>query len=195
MTKEKRLEFYREKIKALRTRIEERIVAEHECFLKNAFLFYSATDRILADEEMSLVPVPIEHSLAYIGTVGRGATLGTYLRWWRDCKEALNFVEKTWFVEKPIEPRLLCYLAGSPLSGSNGCGEVTPDGVVYRRVVSSFGDALQSFMAASWSCSHEMKERRRGDLNLRRVAEILRLDPAVMSHYEKVMRELSSKKA
>ncbi len=169
--------------------------AEQKCFLENAFLFYSATERILSDESLAFIPVPFENNLAYIGTSGlRDATLGVYVKWWQRYKGAVSFEKKSWLVGKPIDPRLLYFIAGSPLSGSNGCSEVNPDGVSYKRVLSPFIDAWQSFMNVNKSYTEEDKKIHRGNLTLRDAARILRADPAAMSYYEQVLRDLESGK-
>ncbi len=180
---------------AERARIVDDIEAEQKCFLENAFLFYSATERILNDDALCFIPVPFENNLAYSGTSGlRGATLGVYVKWWQVYKGALSLEKKSWLVGKPIEPRLLYFIAGSPLSGSNGCSEVNPDGVSYKRVLSPFIDAWRSFMNVNKSHTAADKETRRGNLTLCDAARILRADPAVMTQCEKVMLDLASGK-
>ncbi len=171
------------------------VQSERKCFLKNAFLFYSATEKILADDNLFFIPVPFENNLAYVGTNGlRGATLGVYVKWWQTYKEALIIGETPWHVGKKTEPRLLYFLAGSPLSGSNGCSAVNPDGTSWRHVVPSpFYAAWSPFRQINQSYPDEVKEARRGPYTLRDAARILREDPAVMAHFEEVMRELNEK--
>ena len=95
---------------------------EVELFLKNAFLLYNNADRIMNDCRMFLTPVPIKSALAYTGTSGfRNPTLGIYVEWWLNCKECLP-------KDNSGNDALTYYVAGSPLSGSNSCSCVYPDG-------------------------------------------------------------------
>ena len=96
---------------------------EQELFLKNAFLFYNNAEGILNNSRMFLAPVPFQSGLAYSGTSGfRKPTLGVYIEWWLSCKE----VDLT--KDKDGNEALTYHIAGSPLSGSNRCSCVYPDG-------------------------------------------------------------------
>ncbi len=186
---------YMRRRKAERANITGDVRAEQKCFLKNAFLFYSATERILTDDNLFFIPVPFNNNLAYIGTNGfRGATLGVYVKWWQTYKDALIIGETPWYVGKKTEPRLLYFLAGSPLSGCNGCSAVNPDGTSWRHVVPSpFYNAWRPFREINQSYSDEVKQAHRGPYTLRDAARILRADPVVMAHYEEVMRKLNER--
>ncbi len=165
--------------------------AEEKCFSKNAFLFYSATERILVDENLCHIRVPMNNNLAYIGTSGlRDATLGVYVKWWQTYKKALFFARTSWF-KKTTEPRLVYFIAGSPLSGRNHCSAVNSDGIEYHGVhLSPFFDAWHSFRDINKSYPEELKKSHRGKRTLREAAEILSADPDVMAHYEQVMHNL-----
>ncbi len=186
-----RKEYMRRRI-AARESTTVLVRAEQNCFLKNAFLFYSATEKILADDDLFFIPVPFENNLAYSGTYGfRGATLGVYVKWWQVYKAALIFAKKSWLCGQKTEPRLLYFLAGSPLSGCNRCSAVNPDGVSSQHIVPSpFSAAWRPFWEVNRTYPNEVKEARRGPYTLRDAACILREDPAVMAHYEEVMQEL-----
>ncbi len=177
------------------TRKREEATAEEKSFLENAFLFYSATERILADEKLRFVVTPFSNHLAYTGRSGfRGATLGTYVTWWQRYKAALSFEVANSSGEMAIEPRLLYHIAGSPLSGSNVCAAVCPKGSSHRRSVCPFTDAWRSFMDANRTNSVDDEEHRRSSYSIRDAVRILRADPDVMAHYEQVMRNLASGK-
>ncbi len=164
-----------------------KVVAEQECFLKNAFLFYAATSRIVSDERLSSIPVPFENGLAYTGTSGlSNATLGVYVKWWQKYKDALRYVEKT--EQNESEPRLLYRIAGSPLSGCNGCSEVNAEGKTFRRVVSPFTNAWRSFMEVNKTSYVDEKSKYQKMLTLNDAVMILRNDMDVMANYEKVIQ-------
>lgn len=91
-------------------------------FYKNAFLFYRNAHRILNDSRMFLAPVPIQSGLMYVGTSGlQSPTLGVYIEWWLNCEADLTKDEQG-------NDALTCRFAGSPLSGTNHCICVYPDG-------------------------------------------------------------------
>ncbi len=158
-----------------------KVATEQECFLKNAFLFYAATNRIVSDERLSSIPVPFENGLAYTGASGlSNATLGVYVKWWQKYKDALRYVEKT--EQNESEPRLLYRIAGSPLSGCNGCAEVNAEGKTFRRVVSPFANAWRSFMEVNKTSSLAEKSNHRNMLTLNDAALILRDDMNVIKN-------------
>lgn len=91
-------------------------------FYKNAFLFYRNAHRILNDSRMFLAPVPIQSGLMYTGTSGfHYPTLGVYIEWWLNCEADIT-------KDKHGKDALTCRIVGSPLSGSNHCTCVYPDG-------------------------------------------------------------------
>ncbi len=91
-------------------------------FYKNAFLFFRNAHRILNDSRMFLAPVPVQSGLAYTGNSGlHYPTLGIYIEWWLNCEENIT-------KDKNGRDALTCRIAGSPLSGSNHCTCVYPDG-------------------------------------------------------------------
>lgn len=93
-----------------------------DLFYKNAFLIFRNADRILSDSRMFLAPVPIRNGLAYTGTSGLHCpTLGVYMEWWLNCEANIT-------KDKKGRDALTCHIAGSPLSGSNHCTCVYPDG-------------------------------------------------------------------
>lgn len=93
-------------------------------FAKNAFLFYRNAHRILSDSRMFLAPVPVQNGLMYTGTSGfRNPTLGVYVEWWLNCEVDLT-------KDKEGKDAMTWYITGSPLSGSNHCTCVYPDGTI-----------------------------------------------------------------
>ena len=91
-------------------------------FTDHAFFFLDHREQILNDSRMFLAPVPIRNGLAYTGTSGfQHPTLGVYIEWWMTCVPAIivRYRKNTWLTYR---------IAGSPLSGSNRCGIVNPQG-------------------------------------------------------------------
>lgn len=109
-------------------------------FLDHAFFFYQNADRILKDSRMFLAPVSIQQGIAYTGTSGLNyPTLGIFLEWWICCHSNVTTNEKG-------EDALTFSFAGSPLSGSNNCTRIYPDGNLESYHHSSFGPLWGSFM-------------------------------------------------
>ena len=111
---------------------------DQKLFTDNAWFLLNNAERVFSDSRMFLSPVRIQNGLAYSGTSGFWQpTVGVYLEWW------LNF-------EKPAIDKngnLVWYISGSPLSGSNCCCSVKPDGeVVDISQRTSFMDIYRSFM-------------------------------------------------
>lgn len=100
------------------------LTLERKVFTDHAWLFWDNIDRIFSDSRMFFAPVPVSHSLAYTGASGFGAaTLGTYLEWWLYGPSTLHF-------DDDGRRALTFQIAGSPLSGRNGCSCVHEDGTV-----------------------------------------------------------------
>jgi hypothetical protein len=109
-------------------------------FLENAFVFLENRERILSDSRMFLCPVPIQNGLAYTGISGfRHPTLGIYVEFWKACPYS-NIMEKNG------KKWLLWHIAGSPLSGSNRCGLVNPQGETKCEQVTNFINIWRPFM-------------------------------------------------
>lgn len=135
-------------------------------FLKNAFLFYSNADRILSDSKMFLAPVPVQSGLAYTGTSGfRCPTLGVYVEWWKNCVIDLT-------KDSDGKEALTYHVAGSPLSGSNKCSCVHPDGSTCTIVHNPFLPVWRSFIEIN-SRYDEAKSRYEA-YSLEEVAQLLR---------------------
>lgn len=133
----------KKKKKAPQQQQEELPDPEKELFLQNAFLLFRNADRILNDSRMFLAPVPIQSGLAYTGTSGfMKPTLGVYIEWWQNCK-----VDVTKDLDG--EDALTYHLAGSPLSGSNRCACVYPDGKSCTIVHPSFMPLWTTFIAVN----------------------------------------------
>ena len=91
----------------------------HHIFTENAWFFLDNAERIFSDSRMFFAPVKIQNGLAYVGdSAFRNPTLGTYLEWWLNHKEAAV----------DANGNLVWYISGSPLSGRNCCSSATPDG-------------------------------------------------------------------
>ena len=109
-------------------------------FYKNAFLFFRNAHRILNDSRMFLAPVPVQSGLAYTGTSGfHYPTLGVYIEWWLNCDANVT-------KDRKGRDALTCRIAGSPLSGSNHCTCVYPDGKIGDISHSPFINVWSTFM-------------------------------------------------
>ena len=109
-------------------------------FLDNAFVLLNNRERILSDSRMFLCPLPIRNGLAYTGTSGfHHPTLGIYIEFWLNCPAATIMKENR-------EKWLLWHISGSPLSGSNRCSLVNPQGETTCEQVRSFKDIWPPFM-------------------------------------------------
>lgn len=109
-------------------------------FYKNAFLFFRNAHRILNDSRMFLAPIPVQSGLAYTGTSGfHYPTLGVYIEWWLNCDANVT-------KDRKGRDALTCRIAGSPLSGSNHCTCVYPDGKIGDISHSPFINVWSTFM-------------------------------------------------
>ena len=114
--------------------------AQLTLFLQNAHRLIGQSYRIMADSRMFLAPVPIRNGLAYTGTSGlRNPTLGVYIEWWRN-------YECAWAEDKYGARQPIYYIAGSPLSGSNKCAYISPEGDGCTVSVYPFNNVWRSFM-------------------------------------------------
>ena len=86
-------------------------------FEENAFFLFENRERILSDSRMFLCPISLKNN--FIGMKNR--TLGVYIEWW------MKF-EQTRAIGNDGVQRLVCWLAGSPCTGTNGCTAVRTDG-------------------------------------------------------------------
>ena len=97
---------------------------DEQLFLANAFLFRENAQQILTDSRMFFVPVLINNGMTFHGTPGSHyPTLGMYIEWWHKCK-----VDVTRDLE--MNEALTFRIAGNPLTGTNRCQCVYPDGHV-----------------------------------------------------------------
>lgn len=111
-----------------------------ELFFTHAFLFYHNAHRILNDSRMFLAPVPMQNCMAYTGTSGFSRpTLGVYIEWWLNCESDIT-------KDNEGMDALTCRFAGSPLSGSNHCTCVYPNGETAHIKHYPFGKVWSSFM-------------------------------------------------
>ena len=91
----------------------------HHIFFENAWYFLDHAESILNDSRMYLAPVKVQNGIAYTGTSGfQHPTLGVYLEWWLNFKEAA--------IDGNGNP--IWYISGSPLSGRNCCKAATTEG-------------------------------------------------------------------
>ena len=133
-------------------------------FLENAFVFLENRERILSDSRMFLCPVPIQNGLAYTGISGfRHPTLGIYVEFWKACPYS-NIMEKNG------KKWLLWHIAGSPLSGSNRCGLVNPQGETKCEQVTNFINIWRPFMEIN--TRYDKAKRRYEAYTLREVLAI-----------------------
>ena len=119
---------------------KEAAVAQRRLFIENAFFFYEHREQILSDSRMFLSPVAVESGLAYTGKSGFcNPTLGVYIEWWMNCKGALR-------VGDDGVRSLVYYLAGSPLSGVNGCSAIREDGKSEKVKLTPFSEYWRPFI-------------------------------------------------
>ena len=94
----------------------------------------------MSDSRMFLAPVPIVNGIAYSGIAGfTNPTLGVFVEWWLNCETDVTHDHSG--------KEALCYaIAGSPLTGINGCGCVYPDGTTERIVFAKFSNVWRTFV-------------------------------------------------
>lgn len=113
---------------------------QRRLFIENAFFLYEHREQILSDSRMFLSPVAVENGLAYTGKSGfRNPTLGVYIEWWMNCEGALRRGDDR-------VRSLVYYLAGSPLSGMNGCSAIREDGKSEKVKLTPFSEYWRPFM-------------------------------------------------
>lgn len=114
--------------------------SDRDLFLKHAHFFFHNADRILKDSRMFLTPIPTSSHLAYSGTSGfQSPTLGIYIEWWLHCEIDNTHDDKG-------RDALTYHIAGSPLTGSNSCSCVYPDGTTAPVLYDHFGTIWKSFV-------------------------------------------------
>lgn len=154
--------------------VEKIRMAEQKLFTDNAFLFLDNRERILSDSRMYLCPIPVQSGIAYTGTRGfNRPTLGIYLEWWKYCAAAsvLEENDEEWLVYK---------IAGSPMSGSNRCGLVSPFGETKTKQVLSFINLWPLFMKIN--CRYDDAKERYAAYTLGQVLSILGEKGCVVGH-------------
>ena len=118
---------------------DEKDKEEKELFRDNIFLFYANRSRIYQDGRMFLTPVANGHNLAYFGrSPFLNATLGIVMEWLDNCPDAVQ-------VSHDGLVSLMYHIAGSPLSGMNGCTFIREDGQVFSEEIRPFQPVWQSF--------------------------------------------------
>ena len=113
------------KPKILQEDFEKKIQRQynHHVFFENAWFFLEHAETILNDSRMYLAPVKVQNGIAYTGTSGfQHPTLGIYLEWWLNFKEAA--------IDGNGNP--IWYISGSPFSGCNCCKAATMEGESVR---------------------------------------------------------------
>lgn len=95
---------------------------------------------------MFLAPVPIQSGLAYTGTSGfHHPTVGIYLEFWERSGMPITIKKGIYPLARKHEA-LLYHIAGSPLSGSNGCSFVTRQGTTLTHSLHPFAPYWRLFM-------------------------------------------------
>ena len=126
-----------------RRRIAPKPVVQEELrqlFKDNAFYLLAHRERILQDSRMFLTPIVAHNGLAYTGTSGfHRPTIGIYLEWWSHCLG-------TMVISDSGRMSLVYQIAGSPLSGSNSCGQLYESGESAPIRLSGFSKYWQSLM-------------------------------------------------
>ena len=111
-----------------------------QLFKDNAFYLLAHRERILQDSRMFLTPIVAHNGLAYTGTSGfHRPTIGIYLEWWSHCLG-------TMLISDSGRMSLVYQIAGSPLSGSNSCGQLYESGESAPIQLSDFSKYWQSLM-------------------------------------------------
>ena len=125
---------------------------QENLFIDNAFYLLAHRERILRDSRMFFCPIPIQGSLAYIGSSGlSNPTLGIYLEWWWQVKDAM-------YTDSKGRRSLVYHLAGSPLSGGNHCSAVREDGKREMVTLLPFIDHWSPFMKLNQSYDEAKKQ-------------------------------------
>lgn len=89
---------------------------------------------------MFLTPIVAHNGLAYTGTSGfHHPTIGIYLEWWSHCLG-------TMVISDSGRMSLVYQIAGSPLTGSNSCGQLYESGESAPIRLSGFSKYWQSLM-------------------------------------------------
>lgn len=113
---------------------------EAECFAQHAFFFVQHSREILGNKQLSSVYVPVQNKVAYTNPDGfRNPTLGTYLEWWMECKEAV--------VETDGRKWLIWRIEGLPIREFNTCYIVDEKGESRPYVAGCFSHLWRSFKA------------------------------------------------
>lgn len=113
------------------------VYTDMELFASNAHLLLSNANLIIENSRLFLAPIDMGCSLEYSGKL-KPITLGAYIEWWqnypssRDCKG-----------------NPLIQVVGSPLTGTNKCMSVTPDGSLHEVSVPDFNATFHSFLSVS----------------------------------------------
>ena len=111
-----------------------------QLFKDNAFYLLAHRERILQDSRMFLTPIVAHNGLAYTGTSGfHRPTIGIYLEWWSHCLG-------TMVISDSGRMSLVYQIAGSPLTGSNSCGQLYESGESAPIRLSGFSKYWQSLM-------------------------------------------------
>lgn len=110
---------------------------DESLFLDNAFLFLRNTEHILADSRMFLAPVPMKNGFGF-SDPENVPVLGVYLEWWMALKEEIIKYSEG-------QPLLICKFVGSPMTGSNSCLAVRPDGSTKSVTFSPFRNLWRTF--------------------------------------------------
>lgn len=111
-----------------------------QSFIDNAFYLLAHRERILRDSRMFLTPVSVQNKLAYTESPGMDApTIGVYLEWWSSCLGSM-------VISDSGRMSLVYQIAGSPLTGSNSCGQLYESGESAPIRLSGFSKYWQSLM-------------------------------------------------
>lgn len=120
----------------------EKNQTERDIFTQNAFFLWEHRERILSDSRMSQCRLKIGNNLAFVHIQGIASnTLGGYLTWWQEFDRSRR-------TDSHQRRSLICYIAGSPLSGRNHCAEVYETGKTKTITVAPFSDYWKSFAEA-----------------------------------------------
>ena len=135
---------------------DARRVQDLKFFLDHAYDFLRNADKIFQDSRMFLAPVPKCGFISH-------PTLGIFLEWW-------IYGEEEFRKDKEGNDALTYFVIGNPMTGSNFCECVYPDGTITKMRHKSVWYVMKSYGSI---CSRYKGRRRFDAYSLQEVWEIL----------------------
>lgn len=113
------------------------VCKDMELFASNVNLFMQNADLIFGDSRLFLIPIDMGCSLEYSGKL-KPITLGAYIEWWQNYPSS-----------RDCNGNPLIQVVSSPLTGTNKCISVSPDGSLREVAVPDFNATFHSFLSVS----------------------------------------------